>query len=406
MNILCVSPSTPIPITGGRRHVYQVLKHLSSHNAIHLVCAEDKPLEKELLSKYSLSFLQTCISCKIRYTSSKSEKIISTLGIWSEFNRYNTKEIIKNIQEVFQSSNPDIIIIQELCMVEPTINSLSGFKSLHNIPIICVAHNDEALLVKSKGMKKNIFLRLLYNSASASAKRYQSKWFKRTNAVACLTPEDYSSIQHSLGKNSLKLYQFGNGVDTTQFTVSSLTNQPENSGNLLFMGDYSYPPNFDSILWFIKSVLPNIKQKLILIGLPPTDKEIKLLTSNPQVNFEGLVDDVRPYLEQADICIAPILSGSGSRLKILEYLSMGKIILSTSLGVKGLNLEPGKHFIECNSPEDFISNCKKYSLNPDQFSSLKNNGRNFVVQNWDWNVLIPRFESFLLDLLQNNSKNI
>ena len=406
MNILCIAPSTPIPISGGRRHVYQVLKYLANRNTIDLIATEDKSISESISSKYTLNFLHSFHKCTIRYTSSKKEKFLSIIGLWSEFKRFNIKELSQLINHAFQTTNPDIIIIQELCMVEPTLKSLAEFNSLENIPVVCVAHNDEANLVQSKGSEKNPVIRFMYKLAFKSAKRYQSAWLSKVNAIVCLTLEDYSSIQQIISKESMKYLLFGNGVDTSQFTSNLPKLQNSHSNSILFMGDYTYPPNLQSIVWFINLVLPHIKQKLVLIGLPPEKKYVELFTSNPKIDFKGLVDNVVPHIAKADICIAPILSGSGSRLKILEYLSMQKIVFSTTLGVQGLQLESNKHYLECNKSEDFINNCNNFSLNPDQYFELGLNGRAFVEENWDWNQLIPKFELFLEDLIQSPSKNI
>ena len=127
-------------------------------------------------------------------------------------------------------------------------------------------------------------------------------------------------------------------------------------GQLLFTGTMSYEPNATGIIWFVKNGFPIILKKfpIVSINVVGTDPipEVKELNSQ-NVHIRGRVPDVRPYFESAEIYIAPILTGGGTRLKILEAAACGKAIVSTTLGAEGIDLKADEEIIIADSTKDF-----------------------------------------------------
>ena len=366
LKILCIAPSLPFPITGGRAHTYNVLKHLSNSNTVGLVANEDKELDLDLKQTYPLNFLNFIYSSKIRYTSSILEKVLSTLGLWMEFRRYYTIEHKKYISTSIINDEYDVILVEELCELAPTLKAVKTAYLSKRPLIVCVAHNDEVLLTKSKGNNKNFFKKIIYTLASLSIQKYQHFWLSQADIIITLTENDYHSLLNSIKKDSKFCYKFGNGIDTQIFQppmdeVITVQNQVK---YLFFMGDLSYPPNKMAVIWFITNVLPYVSYNLIIIGMPSRDKVLLSYLKNPKVQYKGLVKDVRPYIINAWCCLAPIFSGSGSRLKVLEYLSLRKPVISTSLGVQGLKLTDKIHFLLANTAKEFISSISLLESNP------------------------------------------
>jgi glycosyltransferase involved in cell wall biosynthesis len=388
LNILCISPSIPVPISGGRRHVYQVLKILSKFHTINLISAENQHLDQQTLDKFPLDFLKSMKSVQISYTSSITDKFLTIMGFYREFNRFLKKELINTISQSIAIHEPDIILIQEICMIKPTLKALDNINKLRVIKAICVAHNDDAQILKTKGESKSYFLQIIYSRAFKSANKYQSRWLSQLDGLITLTQYDYQTLSNLVTNKNLKFLLFGNGVDCEEFYLKTDKITSNSKNKILFMGDYSYSANFQSIKWFIENVLPFIPQELDLIGIPSKDGMNSLVKQNKKVIYHGLVDDVIPFINNTSVCIAPILFGSGSRLKILEYLSLEKIVVTTSIGVQGLNLIPDVHYLEANTSNEFINHLNSIAANGEKYLALGKSGRQFIINNWDWNVLV------------------
>ncbi len=114
---------------------------------------------------------------------------------------------------------------------------------------------------------------------------------------------------------------------------------------MCFIGSLTYQPNVEAVLHFHRNVLPKIRglnanARFIVVGMsaPPT---ILSLQDGKTCFVASSVPDVRPYLDAATLIVVPLLSGAGTKLKVLEALAHGKAVVSTAIGSEGLNLRPG-----------------------------------------------------------------
>ena len=119
-------------------------------------------------------------------------------------------------------------------------------------------------------------------------------------------------------------------------------------------------PNEDGILFFLKKVLPLIvldvpDVSVTIVGRNPSSTLKRVVTQYPCARLTGRVEDVRPYLAEAEVCIVPLRVGSGTRLKIFEAMAMGKAVVTTTLGAEGLPVTHGKDIVIADSAEDFAA---------------------------------------------------
>jgi glycosyltransferase involved in cell wall biosynthesis len=101
----------------------------------------------------------------------------------------------------------------------------------------------------------------------------------------------------------------------------------------------------------------------------------------------GFVPDVRPYLRSAAICVCPIRVGGGTRLKVLDALAMAKPLVSTAIGVEGLSLIEGTHYLRAESAQEFVAQIERLEKEPSLRLSLGEAGRVLAVERFDWHVV-------------------
>src|SRR5699024_877262 len=128
---------------------------------------------------------------------------------------------------------------------------------------------------------------------------------------------------------------------TSFFTASEVTAEPY---TMVFTGALSYVPNYDGMIYFLEEIFPIIKKvilqaKIYIVGSRPPKKLKKYQSKS--VIVTGFVDDVRPYVDQASVFVVPLKMGSGTRLKVVEALSMKKPVVSTSIGSEGIEVSDG-----------------------------------------------------------------
>jgi len=117
------------------------------------------------------------------------------------------------------------------------------------------------------------------------------------------------------------------------------------------------------------------------------------------VHLTGWVEDIRPYLSQAEVCVVPLRIGGGTRLKIFEAMSMGKAIVSTTIGAEGLPLRPDEHLLIADDPAHFARSTLALLRNPERRRSLGATARELVLQNYSWRMVAKRFSDILAEVI-------
>lgn len=144
---------------------------------------------------------------------------------------------------------------------------------------------------------------------------------------------------------------------------------------LLFVGTFSYFPNAEGVLWFVKEIWPAVRAELgegvelTLVGLSPTP-EITALGEVAGITVAGNVPSVDPYYDAANIVIAPLQAGSGTRIKLIEAAAKGRAIVTTALGCEGLGFVDGIHAEIADDPADFAARIVALARGPGRREQL------------------------------------
>jgi polysaccharide biosynthesis protein PslH len=167
---------------------------------------------------------------------------------------------------------------------------------------------------------------------------------------------------------------------------------------LVFTGSMDWLPNEDAMTYFCHDVLPLIQQqeprvRLSIVGRAPTPA-VRALASN-SVDVTGTVDDVRPYMEKASVYIVPLRIGGGTRLKIFEAMSMGKAVVSTTIGAEGLPIVDGTHAIVADQPRAFASAVLSLIRDKARRKAVEEAARSLVVEHYDWSAVAGELEEAL-----------
>jgi len=165
---------------------------------------------------------------------------------------------------------------------------------------------------------------------------------------------------------------------------------------LVFTGKMDFRPNVDAVLWFAQEVLPLIEREMPgvhfwVVGKDPHPR-LAPLAGNPAVTLTGRVEDVRPYIAAAAVCVIPLRIGGGTRLKVLEAMAMGKAIVSTTLGCEGFDLVSGQELVLADTPGDFSGAVLALLRDPERCERLGRAARQFAGSRYDWQIIVPWLE--------------
>jgi glycosyltransferase involved in cell wall biosynthesis len=187
-----------------------------------------------------------------------------------------------------------------------------------------------------------------------------------------------------------------NGVDLERFVP--VGGRPK-AAAVLFTGSLDYPPNAEGILWFATEVLPRLRARqpevrLTIVGRNPP-RRVRALAADPTVEVTGRVDDLKPYHEAAAVAVAPLRSGSGTKLKVLEALAVGRPLVATAVAAEGIAVVDGVHLLVRDDPDEFARAVAELLEDPARGAALAAAGRRLVVERYDWDALADRMHDSL-----------
>lgn len=163
-------------------------------------------------------------------------------------------------------------------------------------------------------------------------------------------------------------------------------------GRLIFTGSFRYPPNHDAMLWFLGEVFPKLASRVPRLRLVITgDHAGRPLPRAENVTLTGRVADVRPWIASSWASLAPIRIGGGTRLKILEAMSLGTPVIATSKGIEGIDAQHGRHLLVADSPDEYAAAAADILEDPRLRSTLARRAFDLVAERYDWAVVLPRF---------------
>jgi glycosyltransferase involved in cell wall biosynthesis len=293
--------------------------------------------------------------------------------------------------------------LKELCLKEtPDLIICDGIHRSLNIPFkakgikILYEHNIESEIAgRYARLEKNIFKKAFAYLEYFKFNLLQKKmWAKFDLCIAC-SDLDKLVMEAVTGKN--KVITVNNGVDLEYFTPQATQVEPD---SLVYTGQIGWHPNEDALLYFTKKIMPLIKKqvpdlKLWIVGDDPSAKIKALAQKDSQITITGFVNDVRAYVAKAAVFIVPLRIGSGTRIKILEALSMKKAVISTSVGCEGLELKNNEHLLIRDNPQEFAQGVIDLLRDENLRLRLGENGRRLVEEKYNWRTVFKSIDKII-----------
>ena len=245
----------------------------------------------------------------------------------------------------------------------------------------------ERLAENAKNPVKKWYLSLL----SKRLKRFEAKHLNQYAALVPVTIDD-GNLFKELGCKT-PVFPSPAGIDTTFWSPSN----NENANAVYHIGSLEWMPNVEAVDWFIDDVWPQLIKadaglQFYVAGKGMTDA---YKARNIQgVHMVGEVDSAPMFIEDKAITVVPLKSGSGIRLKILEAMSAGKVVISTTIGAQGIDYTNGKDILIADTPEDFIQVFNRLKKDTELFKSLKVNARKLIVGQYSNQSVVNRLIEF------------
>ena len=271
------------------------------------------------------------------------------------------------------------------------------------VPVVLNEHNVEHQLLHARAqIESRAWRRVLLRLQASELERFEkAACLAAAQVLACSQP-DAQRLAELAPKTPVTAIP--NGVDLSQFQPRQLPGP--NSPTLVFVGQMSWFPNRDGIEYFLSEILPLIRKRhpahLKVIGQRGGMQAPPALEA--AVEFTGFIDDLRPPVLDAAVYVVPLRAGSGTRLKILEAMAMGKAIVSTRIGAEGIALVDGEDALLADTPEAFSAAVCRLFEDPELRERLGRAARLKAEREYGWEAIGDRLLEVYAKVLAGKKK--
>jgi glycosyltransferase involved in cell wall biosynthesis len=219
--------------------------------------------------------------------------------------------------------------------------------------------------------------------------------------LACAEAHTVTSERerHAIGMRhpGAVIHTIPNGVDAGRYSPNEVARAARDAGFppagrrwLLFVGSMDYHANVNALRWFAHEAWPGIAAHhndldLVVVGRDPTP-EVRALASK-RIKITGTVEDVRPYYGAALAMIVPLRVGGGTRLKILESMAAKAPVISTRLGIEGIDAETDSHYLLADTPEEMSRAVDRLFASPETGQRIAGAAAKLIAARYDWQTI-------------------
>jgi glycosyltransferase involved in cell wall biosynthesis len=301
------------------------------------------------------------------------------------------------VDELVQGGDFDFIHADQLTMVQFAVRGASATPGKRP-SVIMDAHNAVWTIVERMGENARWFLKPVLEVEAKRIKKYEGELLRTVDHVLAVTELDRACLEEAM--RSLNGNRDGHAAPVTVIPIAVDTHQLQpvkrkpGSKNIVTLGTLHYPPNADGIRWFLNQVFPLIVRHvpdatLTIIGKNPPQDFLDAAARNPEaLKVTGYVPDLAPYFEESALVVVPVRAGGGMRVRILEAFAYALPVVTTTIGLEGIEATPEEDVLVADTPVDFANRVIELLEGVALQEKLSANGRQLAETKYDWQVVL------------------
>jgi glycosyltransferase involved in cell wall biosynthesis len=298
----------------------------------------------------------------------------------------------------------DVLHADQLSMAQYALSGadMAGQPGQRRPALILDAHNAVWTVLERVRRTAPFPLNAALALEAGRTRRYEGALVRRFDRTLAVTEIDRAALLQAAEKRG-EGPSFEDRIAVIPIAVDTVALGPvarrPHSTNLLTLGTLHYPPNADGIRWFANQVFPLVRRArpevtLTIVGkAPPPDFHRLAAQSGGAVSVTGYVPDLAPYLERCAGLVIPVRAGGGMRVRILEAFSRGIPVVTTTVGLEGIQAAPGRDVLVADSEEGFAGEVLRLLANPGLRDQLAHNGRALARRVYDWQAALKGLDA-------------
>lgn len=399
----------PRPLFGGQIRIDRIIRELLREFDVALVCQSAVGAE-ELASNWELAArLTRIVTAPRRNLSESSDPEWGSLTasaraalrvaipgarpalhevLWSD-------ELVAKARQLFSELPIDAVWASRTWMAE--LARQAGGRRIH----VDVGDFEGRLMLQR--VERNSFYRRkpLHWLQAVHLDRYEAHLTTRYPSVSVCKPEDLAQLAR---RSRTRACVVPNGIDLP----SDARAEGRRPFTMIFVGALWYEPNAEALRWFVKDVLPGIRQvvpdaSLIVAGRGPLSDGLPELLDAPGIELHESPETLDHLYARASLSVAPLFTGGGTSIKVLESLAYGLPTVAAPVAARGLGLEAGLHLAIAGSAREFVTACTDLLRNPQRAGEMADAGRMEVTRRFTWETTGSAARDAVRSLLRDAS---
>lgn len=382
MKILFVSLFLPMEKSyhAGGRYVFELLRQLSQHHEIHLATRlqEDEFPSLDVLGPFCRKIHP------YTYPEKKQRGLFDQLALVGNYLGFS-----HFADRLIRSEKYDLVQVE---WVETALLIRKG-----RTPLVLDAHDVITKPAERLALQKTGLAGFAARMSFKMIRSVERHIMGRFATVITMSDFDRNYLLRMIPEQKVRTVSIPAGLDITGRHFE------REAHSILFFASYRYrPANVAAALWFYRQVFPLVRKKIpdvrfIIAGYGPPDSLTELAAADPAVRVTGFVDDPEEYYKRAALFVAPILTGGGIIVKVLDALAAGTPVVTTSYGNEGIGAIPGRDLIVADDPGTFAEAVVSIMKDTELAGRLSINSRDFVARHFSLSSAVERLETIYRD---------
>lgn len=393
MRILYLCHRVPYPPNKGEKiRAFHQLRSLGEQHEVDLFTLADQP--EDMAHRPAL--LKHCARVTVAAIHPRAARLRSLPYLLTKkpltLAYFHSKELALQVQRALAARSYDRIFVYCSAMAQYAVEGAGSIPMLTDLVDV---DSDKWLQYAASS---RFPASAVYRREGLLLREYERAIGERSSCVLVTTEREAALARETVGIQRLAVVP--NGVDAEYFSPAAVPPDPA-ARSIVFTGDMSYFPNQEAAAYFAREVFPFVRKfrgdaRFLIVGRNPTRK-VRKLAQIDGVEVTGFVPDVRRYLSQARVSVAPFLIAAGIQNKILEAMAYGLPVVATRRATQGLSPGVAEAVETAETSEELAARVLDLLENRKLADQKGSEGRAKVVELHNWNTVLSRLRELVLD---------
>jgi polysaccharide biosynthesis protein PslH len=303
------------------------------------------------------------------------------------------------LSRAFEQRPPDVVLVDfahaAVLVPEPI-----------TIPAVVFTHNVEAEILERQARISSGLWRIVWRDQARKMRAFEKAALRRFDYAIAVSVRDADRLKKAYGLGQVAAID--TGVDLDFYGYSSPATAAAFSpaeGTVVFTGAMDWRPNIDAVEFLMEEIWPRViaarpGARAVIVGRNPSAAlALKARKNRLAFAFTGFVEDIRPYVAASHVYAIPLRAGSGTRIKVFEAMAMGRPVVSTRIGVEGLEVTPEEHYLAADRPDEFAEAILRLLGDAELRARLAGSARRLLERRFSWAHVARQVEDICLSTL-------